>query len=133
MSDARHAPGDCGNDCCRRGSGIATPYITLYHREQQASADLRRQLDETWHRLNAAVDLLRENGVTEHELAAHGELLARNRRSTETENQRLELMRLDVVALVHDAEDQRRANSDTAVLGHLMKRLLAANERAKKA
>lgn len=128
-----HRLDNCAAPCCRVNSGLATPYQTLYEREQRASADLRRQLDETWHRLNAAVDMLREHGDTEHDLTAHAEMLANNRRSTEETNQRLGLMRLDVVALVHDAEDLRKGKGDTAVLDALLKRLRAANERAKKA
>lgn len=64
----------CTELCCRPNRygpqpgplyavGDATPYRTLYEREQKCSADLRRQLDEAHRRINAQGELLRRNGL----------------------------------------------------------------------
>ncbi|RDB46159.1 hypothetical protein [Tsukamurella tyrosinosolvens] len=133
---ARHAAGECGNDCCRRGDGIATPYRTLYEREQQHSADLRRQLDQAWRRLNVQGEILREQGLDTAGLDEHIDHLAAIQRHTEHQVQQLEAMRLTVITLVEDAYEQVRQRGAKltpllVVLEPLRSAVLKANTRAK--
>lgn len=125
----RHAPGECGNDCCRRSQGIATPYRTLYERGQQSNADLRRQLDEACRKLNVQGEVLRQHGLDTVVSCEHIDHLAAIQRAGEHQVQLLETMRLRVVGIVHDAED-RREPADV-VLRSVLASLLRANDQAK--
>lgn len=119
-----HRMDNCPAPCCDTSRSTPTPFRDLYWREQQTSADLRRQLDELWHRFNAAGDLLTNAGIA-HELEAHVALLAKIRREAEATNQRLELFRLDIVAYKHRAEDGELD------LPGLLKAVDRSNEKAK--
>lgn len=132
----RHVVGECGNDCCRRSQGIATPYRTLYEREQQAGADLRRQLDQAWRRLNIQGEILRQHGLDTAGLDEHIDHLAAVAGHTEHRVQQLEAMRMQVVQLVDDAYEQVRQRGAEltpllVVLEPLRAAVLKANDRAK--